>query len=92
MMKKKSVFVLMAVVLVLLLASCEDLSVLAAQLDDEVKLANDRYVEVEDVSPRQNSVFVNPGQDIKVTFDRDVDPAAVLKALSVVDSQGNTFR
>jgi hypothetical protein len=68
-----------------------DLSVLAAQLDDEVKLANDRYVEVEDVSPRQNSVFVNPGQDIKVTFDRDVDPAAVLKALSVVDSQGNTF-
>ena len=80
-----------AAVAVLLLASCKDLSVLAAQLDDEVKLANDRYLEVEDVSPRQNSVFVNPGQDIKVTFDRDVDPDVVLKALNVVDSQGNTF-
>ncbi|MDF1566574.1 MAG: Ig-like domain-containing protein [Spirochaetaceae bacterium] len=88
---KKSVFVLTAVVSVLLLAGCEDLSVLAAQLDDEVKLANDRYLEVEDVSPRQNSVFVNPGQDINVTFDRDVDPDAVIKALTVVDSQGNTF-
>ena len=74
-----------------LLTSCEDISSFMTKLDDEVKLSNDRYLEVESVYPSQNSWFVNPGQDIQITFDRSVDPLRALEYIRISDSLGNTF-
>lgn len=73
----------------LVLVSCEDLAMLMDNLEDEVMLANDRYLEVTDIFPRQNATFVNPGQDILISFDKDVNPDDALSSITIVDSQGN---
>ena len=70
-----------------LLSACGELAVFVDDLDDQVKTANDRYLEIASVYPEQNSWFVNPGQDIQITFDRDVDVEEALEHIRIVDSQ-----
>lgn len=56
--------------------SCENLSVLMAQLDDDVKLANGRYLQIESTLPTQ-FLTVNPSVTLLIKFDRPVNPDLV---------------
>lgn len=60
----------------LLLTSCSPTNLIAL-LTDEVKLANNKYLIVEDFTPANSATDVNPGQAVKVQFDRPVDMATV---------------
>ncbi|MCK5735823.1 MAG: hypothetical protein KAH21_05060, partial [Spirochaetaceae bacterium] len=84
-MKKtnRTIKLIVAGVLVWLFASCQDLSVFVDHLDDEVKLANDRYLEVEETFPEQNDQNLSPQIDLLVLLDREVDPESLRKYIQV---------
>lgn len=69
--------------MIFLLVSCGDLSMLMAQLDDDVKLANDRYLEVVETFPEQNDQNLSPKIELLVSLDRDVDPEALRRYLLI---------
>ena len=65
------------ILLSLVLTSCENLGLFLEDIDDAVKTANDRYLEVLSVSPVQNDRDISPSIPILVTFDRSVDPEII---------------
>jgi len=68
---------IVAGILVLSSVSCQDLSIFVDHLDDEVKLANDRYLEVEETFPEQNDQNLSPQIDLLVLLDREINPEAL---------------
>ena len=74
---------LIVILAVFSMTSCQDLGVLMSQLDDEVKLANDRYLKVEQTFPEQNDNNLSPRMEILVNFDRDVDPEIIGKYIKI---------
>jgi hypothetical protein len=65
------------------LMSCQDLTGFIDHLDDEVMLANDRYLEVVETFPEQNDQNLSPKIDLLVVLDRDVDPTKVLDYIHI---------
>ncbi len=78
-----TVAALLMILAVLLLTSCQDIGLLLSQLDDEVKVANDRYLQVTGTFPEQNDQNLSPKIELLVSLDRDVDPEAIRKYLLI---------
>jgi hypothetical protein len=61
------------------------------KLEDDVKGANDLYLEIVDISPAENGLYINPGEDIRIEFDRAIDLRSVKDAFSIIDSDNIVF-
>lgn len=59
---------------VILLLTCENGFNILGDVETEVKIANDKFLEIQRVGPSDNEQGVNPGRDIEIQFDRDVNP------------------
>ena len=66
------------VLLALALATtCSNPIDIVSEVQREVMLANDRFLEVTGVYPARDAASVNPSESIRVTFDRLVDAATI---------------
>lgn len=69
---------LVLVLLALALATtCSNPIDIVSEVQREVMLANDRFLEVTGVYPARDAASVNPSESIRVTFDRLVDAATI---------------
>ena len=86
-MKKLALFALIP----LFLLTCRDPSDLIDKMEDDIKDANDLYLEIVDFSPDANGLYVNPGDDIRIEFDRAVDLDTIEGEFTLVDSDDVEF-
>lgn len=76
---------------ILFFLTCRNPTALIDELEDDVKGANDLYLEIVDISPAENGQYINPGEDIRVQFDRAIDLSSVEDAFSIIDSDNVVF-
>lgn len=78
-MKRRRSAVSLYALLAILACACDNPVDLVAMLETEVMKANDRYLEVVGISAARmaDQILVSPSAKVIVTFDRDVDPAAL---------------
>ena len=86
---KKTSLVFIAMSALMLLTTCSEPIDFLDEVSTEVKLANDLYLVVENVSPVNNSTEINPGQRLVIEFDRAVQTSSI-SASSIVISDGIT--
>jgi hypothetical protein len=72
-------------VAVVLLANCPNPFNLLKTLETEVKVANNKFLLVQSVSPVKNAANVNPSQQILIEFDRDVQSSTLTDANILID-------
>ena len=77
--------------LILPLTTCRNPAALLDKLEDDVMSANGLYLEILEVSPDENGQYINPGEDIRIEFDRPIDLSSVEGAYSVIDSDKVEF-
>ena len=83
-MKKITLPATIIAVLVLLTTCSEPIDFLD-EVTTEVKIANDLFLEVENIiSPAENSLNVNPGSEIIIQFDRQIDMDSVTSANLII--------
>ena len=73
------------------LVTCKDPTNLLEGLEDEVKMANDLYLEIVDISVEDNEDAFDPGSSIEITFDREIDMEVLTDYLNLVDVNGSPF-
>lgn len=68
------------------LSTCENAISLIDEIETEVKIANDLFLVIKSVSPSDLGSNVNPGSEITVVFDRELDMNSVVPAtMSIYD-------
>jgi hypothetical protein len=79
-MKKLTLLATIIAVLALLTTCSEPIDFLE-EVTTEVKIANDLFLEVENIiSPPENALSVNPGSEIIIQFDRQINMDSVTSA------------
>ena len=73
------------------LVTCKDPTNLLEGLEDEVKMANDLYLEIVDISVEDNEDSFDPGNSIEITFDREIDMEVLSDYLSLNNEDGVPF-
>ncbi len=68
---------LAAAILVVVFSTCSNPVDFRAAVVDEVKLANKLYLVVDNVTPADAVETVNPWGNLRIEFDREIDPATV---------------
>ena len=83
---------LLFLTLLLGVASCRDpVTDLLGKLEDDVKAANDLYLDIVSISPAENAQGFNPGEEIRIEFDRAVDMSTIEENFSLLDGEDNAF-
>jgi len=59
------------------LVTCFNPFDILSELETQVKIANDLFLEIESVAPAKNAAGVQPGSDIVIEFDRAVDESTI---------------
>jgi hypothetical protein len=73
-------------------ASCRDPVVdLLGKLEDDVKDANGLYLEVVSITPSENIQNFNPGDTIRIEFDRPIVLSTFEESFSLVNAEDETF-
>ena len=88
---KNTVKIFSILVLLAGLVTCKDPTELLNTLEDEVKQANDLYLEIVGIIPDNNAESVDPGADIKIEFDRAINMDLIENYITLTDSEENTF-
>ncbi len=73
------------------LMTCKDPTNLLEGLEDEVKMANDLYLEIVSISPDDGVNDFNPGDTIEIAFDREIDLETAKGFISIVNANGISF-
>ena len=69
----------------LLLMTCFNPFDIIAELETEVKIANNKFLIVESITPAKNATGVQPGSSILIEFDRDLDESTINTSTIVFD-------
>jgi Bacterial Ig-like domain len=88
-MKKLTIPAVLLAVLVLLTTCSEPIDFLD-EVTTEVKIANDLFLEVESVSPVDNTANVNPAGDIEIQFDRPISMSSANDVTIKILDPGDT--
>ncbi|MBF9016351.1 MULTISPECIES: Ig-like domain-containing protein [unclassified Oceanispirochaeta] len=78
-------------IILLLAASCKAPTALLDKLEDDVKAANDLYLEIVSISPDENQLFTNPGEEVRIEFDRTIDMESIAELVKILDAEGDVF-
>lgn len=73
------------------LTTCDDPALLLQQLETDVMTANALFLEVVSITPEEGATSVNPGDDIKIRFDRAIDDSDLSSAIEIADESGVPF-
>jgi hypothetical protein len=73
-----------AALLCLALATCSNPIDIVGSVTTTVKIANNKFLKVNDFSPAKNAIQVPPSSQIWIEFDRDLDTASVSTSTIVV--------
>ncbi|MDC7234411.1 MAG: Ig-like domain-containing protein [Spirochaetales bacterium] len=85
---KKFIFPLL---ILLTFVSCDPPTNLLDKLEDDVKAANDLYLEILSISPDENELFTNPGAEVRIEFDRAIDMESIEDLVTILDAGGDVF-
>lgn len=75
-MKKILIIAILAASVILLL-TCDNGFNILDEVETEVKIANDKFLVIKSVSPADLSTNVNPGNEINIVFDRNINTGTI---------------
>jgi hypothetical protein len=81
--------VILLTITILFAAGCSNPIDITAEVEKLVKDAQNLYLKVLSVSPEDSATNINPGREIEIKFDRDIDISTVTaQSISIADLNG----